>query len=180
MIIGYARPYDEDPSCLKQIQQLKTHHCQQIVQETHSSAEERCALENMVENLSASDKIICVKLFALADSSLHLVEILEEIEQKRAFIHSLTEDIDTSTASGCQFTHIVKQLVDFQSDVISEKTKQGLRIAQKKGIITGRPRKPDENVQRALVMYNSRKYSLAEIRQETGISKTTLYRYLES
>ena len=63
--------------------------------------------------------------------------------------------------------------------MISEKTKKGLSEAKQKGIATGRPRKPDENVQRAIIMYQSKKYSLAEIKNETGISKSTLYRYLE-
>ena len=74
----------------------------------------------------------------------------------------------------------MKYLVEFQSDVISEKTKQGLYEAKQKGVTTGRPRKPDENVKRAILMYQSKKYSLAEIKAETGISKSTLYRYLEN
>jgi len=52
--------------------------------------------------------------------------------------------------------------------------------AKQKGANPGRPRKPDENVKRAIAMYESRKYSLAEITNETGISKSTLYRYLEN
>ena len=63
--------------------------------------------------------------------------------------------------------------------MISEKTKIGISKAKQKGITTGRPRKPDENVQRAIIMYQSKKYSLDEITNETGISKSTLYRYLE-
>lgn len=43
----------------------------------------------------------------------------------------------------------------------------------------GRPRKLDGNVMKAIQMYESKEYSLAEIREETGISKTTLYRYLD-
>lgn len=44
----------------------------------------------------------------------------------------------------------------------------------------GRPRKADDNVKRAIIMYQSQKFSLAQIKEETGISKTTLYRYLEN
>ena len=73
----------------------------------------------------------------------------------------------------------VKHLVEFQSDVISEKTKKGLNEAKQKGVVTGRPRKPDENVQRAIEMYQSKNYTLTQIKEETGISKSTLYRYLE-
>src|SRR5699024_910086 len=77
--------------------------------------------------------------------------------------------------AGYSFSHIVKHLATFQSDVISEKTKKGLSKAKQKGVTAGRPRKPDENVQRAIQMYESKKYSLAEMKSETGISKATLY-----
>ena len=85
-----------------------------------------------------------------------------------------------SNTTGYHFIYIVKHLVKFQSDVISEKTKKGLYEAKQKGITTGRPKKSDENVKRAIIMYQSKKYSLTEIKNETGISKSTLYRYLES
>lgn len=180
MLIGYMRPYHEDPTCEKQSELMTEFHCEKVIMEEHSSAKKRAHLTDMINDLQSGDKIIILKLFALADSSLHLVEILEMIEGKGAFIHSIKEGIDTSDAGGYQFSVIIKHLVEFQRDVISEKTKQGLRHAQEKGVSPGRPRKPDENVQRAIIMYESKKYSLAEIREETGISKTTLYRYLES
>ena len=44
----------------------------------------------------------------------------------------------------------------------------------------GRPKKPDANVQKAILMYESKKYTLAEIKEATGISKSTLYRNLEN
>ncbi|BFH68639.1 hypothetical protein J27TS7_25470 [Paenibacillus dendritiformis] len=74
----------------------------------------------------------------------------------------------------------MRHLLDFQSDVISQKTKQGLYEAKEKGHSAGRPRKPDENVKRAILMYQSKSYTLSEIKEATGISKSTLYRYLEN
>ncbi|WP_252232229.1 helix-turn-helix domain-containing protein, partial [Clostridium sp. ZBS15] len=100
-------------------------------------------------------------------------------DKKEAFLQSINEKIDTSNKNGYTFTEIIKHLVKFQSDVISEKTKKGLYEAKQKGVTPGRPKKPDENVKHAIVMYESKKYSLSEIKKETGISKSTLYRYLE-
>ncbi|MFC5591570.1 recombinase family protein [Sporosarcina soli] len=180
MLIGYMRPNEDDQTCDMQMTELRKLNCGKIIAEEHSSAKKRVQLINMIDDLKQGDKIIITKLFSLADSTRHLVELLQVIEEKGANIQSLKEGIDTSNRSGYQFSYIVKHLVEFQSDVISEKTKKGLRNAQKKGVTTGRPRKPDENVQRAIIMYESKKYSLAEIRDETGISKSTLYRYLES
>lgn len=180
MLIGYVRPNDDDQTCDIQITKLRNLNCDKIIAEEHSSAKKRTQLMNMIDDLRSGDKIIIERLYSLADSTRHLVELLQVIEEKGAWIQSIKEGIDTSNESGYQFSHIAKHLVEFQSDVISERTKKGLRNAEKKGVNTGRPRKPDENVQRAIIMYESKKFSLAEIRAETGISKTTLYRYLES
>jgi AcrR family transcriptional regulator len=55
-----------------------------------------------------------------------------------------------------------------------------MEFAKQKGAGPGCPRKTDENVELAIMMYQSQQYSLAEIKEETGISKSTLYRYLEN
>jgi len=174
------RPYEDDLNCENQLNMLKENFCETIISEEHSSAKKRTQLNNMLNNLNQGDKVVVAKLFALADSTRHLVELLETIQSKGAYLQSLAENIDTSNKSGYSFYDIVKLLVEFQGDVISEKTKKGLLEAKQKGITAGRPRKPDENVQRAIIMYQSKEYSLTQIKEETGISKSTLYRYLEN
>jgi len=180
MLLGYVRPTHEDPNLSLQINELSKIEGIRIVQEEHDSAKKRIALQEMMDSLQADDQIIVYKLYSLADSTRHLVELLDEIKQKGASIVSLTENIDSSKKDGYSFNTIVRHLVEFQSDVISEKTKSGLNEAHKKGNSAGRPRKPDENVQRAIVMHESKKYTLIEIKEATGISKSTLYRYLEN
>ncbi|HLR63318.1 MAG TPA: recombinase family protein [Lentibacillus sp.] len=180
MLIGYMRPDQDDLDCKHQLGMLQEKKCTKIIAEAHASAKRRVHLEDLIKNLNQGDKIIVVKLYTIADSTRHLVEILESIERKGAYLQTFQEGIDTSCTAGYSFSHIVKHLATFQSDVISEKTKKGLSKAKQKGVTAGRPRKPDENVQRAIQMYESKKYSLAEIKNETGISKSTLYRYMES
>lgn len=180
MLIGYMRPDQDDVNCEQQLELLKKYHCHKMFAETHVSAKRRSQLEDMLHNLDRGDKIIVSKFYTLADSTRHLVELLDKLEEKGAHLQSLKEAIDTSHAEGYSFTAIVKHLAAFQSDVISGQTKKGMTKAKQHGMTAGRPRKPDANVKRAISMYESRKYSLAEIKDETGISKSTLYRYLES
>ncbi|WP_044783951.1 recombinase family protein [Bacillus thuringiensis] len=180
MLIGYMRPYQDDLKCEEQLKNLENLKCTTIVSEEHSSAKKRTQLASLISDLKKGEKVVVAKLFALADSTRHLVELIEEIDKKGAYFQSLAEGIDTSNSAGYSFSNIVKHLVNFQSDVISEKTKKGLYEAKQKGITPGRPRKPDENVKRATVMYQSGNYTLAQIKEKTGISKSTLYRYLEN
>lgn len=179
MLIGYVRPYRGDLNCEYQLEKLKKLNCETIIIEEHSADKKRTQLDKMINGLNKGNVIAVAKLFSIADSTHHLVELLEEIDMKGAYLLSLAEGIDTSKPSWSNFKDMVKDLVQFQSDVISEKTKEGLDEAKQKGVTTGRPKKPDENIQRAIGMYESKKYSLSDIKEETGISKSTLYRYLE-
>lgn len=179
MLIGYMRPNQGDPQCSRQLESLKKAGCGLIISEDHPSAKNRIQLENALRMLKYSDKIVVEKLFVLADSTRHLGELIEEIKAKGAFLKSISEGIDMRDSDSYSFGDIVSHIVAFQSDLISERTKEGLCEAKEKGIATGRPRKPDENVRRAIGMYQSKKYSLADIKDATGISKSTLYRYLE-
>ncbi|MBT2690981.1 recombinase family protein [Bacillus sp. ISL-47] len=178
MLIGYARPYSSDPNCEEQHMLLTNMNCDKIVSEAHFSSKQRINLKNIINSLNPGDKVVVGKLFAFADSARHLVELLSAIEGKGAHFLSLKEGIDTSKNIKGSFKDIVLHIVEFESDIISEKTKEGINEAKQKGIVPGRPKIPDENVKRAIAMYQSKEYSLAEIKNETGISKSTLYRYL--
>ncbi|WP_404328720.1 recombinase family protein [Mesobacillus maritimus] len=180
MFIGYMRPSQDDPNCENQRQKLTEIGCVRMITEDHSSPKKRVQLKNLMNNLTEGDKIVISRLSILADSTRHLVDLFEIIDGKGAFVFSIKEKIDTNNDSGYSFQTILKHLLEFQSDLISEKTKKGLSEAKQKGISAGRPRKADKNVQRAIEMYQTKSFTLSEIKAETGISKSTLYRYLEN
>ena len=102
MLIGYMRPYRGDPNCEFQLEKLAGINCNIIFEEEHSSAK-RMQLEKMLSNLNPGDQIMVTKLFTIADSTRHLVELLDILDNKGAYIHSLTEGIDTSTTDGKSF-----------------------------------------------------------------------------
>lgn len=180
MLIGYMRPYQDDINCTNQLKELKKIPCDLYHSEEHASPKKRVTLQNMMNQLQSGDTVVVTRLFSIADSTRHLAELLDQINEQQAFLFSLHEKIDTRELAGQLFYGNVKSLLNFQSDIISENTRKGIYEAKEKGTRLGRPRKLDENVKKAIHMYESKKYSLAQIREETGISKTTLYRYLEN
>ncbi|PKH11699.1 recombinase family protein [Planomicrobium sp. MB-3u-38] len=180
MLIGYARPSLEDPACQQQLSLLKQTGCSAFYTEEHASPKKRERLQELLEKATSGDQVVVAKLYTWADSTRHLIELLDALESKGVSFYSLYENIEIGTGKEYSFTNILRNLADFQSDAISEKTKAGLSVAKEKGAVSGRPRKPDENVKKAMEMHHSKRYSLAEIKETTGISKSTLYRYLES
>jgi len=180
MNIVYLRPYFEDPNCEIQKIRIQTYDIDETIVENTASSKVRKGLQQALNCLQPGDTLIVSHLYVLADSTRHLIELLEQLASKEAFLISVREGIDTQFPLKHSFLEIVQHLVQHQSDVISMTTREGLTKARKLGKQAGRPRKADTNVKRAIEMYHSKEYSLSEIRKQTGISKSTLYRYLES
>ncbi len=70
-------------------------------------------------------------------------------------------------------------LAEMERELIVERTQAGLQAARKRSRFGGRPRVYKKIVEKALKLYESKDYSVAEITELTGVSKATLYRRLK-
>lgn len=172
------RPLHDDEKLERQLRSLEGKY-EKVFKETHGSPKGRVKLEELLVELKPGDEIIVEKMVSLADTSHHLYDLLKLAEKDQVSIHFLKEGIISSSTLHLHLKEIMEHLTAFQSDAIKQSTTIGMEAARKKGKSIGRPKKSDENVQKAMKMYHDG-YSLHEIKKETGISKSTLYRYLES
>lgn len=105
---------------------------------------------------------------------------MDIIHQKGANLKSLKEPwLDTTTPQGKLLFTSFAGISQFDRDLISQRTKEGLSIARARGRKRGRPGKPLKDIELALKMYDSKNYSIGEISKATGLSKTSLYRYVD-
>ena len=106
--------------------------------------------------------------------------MVDKIEKTGANIKSLSESwLDTTTPQGKLMFTIFAGISQFERDLISQRTKEGLASARARGRKGGRPAKNKNDIEKAFKLYNSKDYSLKEIHEMTGVSKTTLYRYIK-
>ena len=136
----------------------------------------------MINQLRAGDKVIVYDLSRLGRNTRHLLDIVEDFNNKGIDLLVLkgigNEPIDTSTATGQLMFTIFSALSQFQSDQIREKTHAGLAAARARGRKGGRPFKDKKDIEYALSLYDSKKYTIAEIEEKARVSRGTLYRYL--
>lgn len=71
-------------------------------------------------------------------------------------------------------------LAEFERNLVRERTKAGLNAARARGRLGGRRKvlAPDKR-RLAVQLYQERKYTVMEICRLMGISKPTLYAYIE-
>jgi len=181
MKIGYARVSTEEQSLNRQIDMLNEVGCEKIFEEKISGIKrERQELIKMLEQLRKGDLIIVADLTRLSRSVKELFQLVEQIEAKGANIKSLKESwMDTSTPQGKLMFTIFAGLSQFERDLISQRTIEGLVAARARGKKGGRPPKDEKDIKLAKKMYEEKIYSISEITKATGIGKTALYKYFK-
>ena len=125
------------------------------------------------------DVVIVTELSRLSRSVKDLFEIVEKINQAGADIQSLKETwINTVSPQGKLLFTIFAGISQFERDLIRQRTMEGLQAARARGRNGGRPPKEKSKIELAISMYDSKVCSISQILEATGISKTTLYRYV--
>ena len=140
MIIGYARVSTDDQNLDAQTDALEAAGAGKLFADKISgSKRERPELDKMLDQLRDGDVVIVTKYDRLARSLKDLLEIVETIRERGAGFRSLAEDIDTTTPAGRLVFHVFASIAQFERERISERTKEGLASARKRGRIGGRP-----------------------------------------
>jgi len=88
--------------------------------------------------------IIVSKLDRLGRSLKHLISLLDEFQLKKVDFIAVTQNIDTTTASGRLQWQIMGAFAEFERELIRERTKEGLKNSPKKHLIgkRGKDKKP--------------------------------------
>jgi DNA invertase Pin-like site-specific DNA recombinase len=73
--------------------------------------------------------IIVTKLDRLGRSLQHLLSLFNEFQSKGIDFIAITQNIDTTSATGKLQLHILAAFAEFERNLISERTKEGLRRA---------------------------------------------------
>jgi DNA invertase Pin-like site-specific DNA recombinase len=182
MKFGYARVSTQDQNLQMQIDALLNAGVEDkniFREKITGTKKDRPQLDEMLKYLRAGDTVVVWKLDRIGRSMKHLIEIIDDFNQKGINFISLHENIDTTSATGKLVFRIFASLAEFERDMISERTKAGLESARARGRSGGRPSKKNDKVELALKMYRSKEYSISQITEATGLSKTTLYRYID-
>jgi DNA invertase Pin-like site-specific DNA recombinase len=174
--LGYARvsTRDQDPSA--QVKALKADGCDEVFVETASGAKaDRPRLQELLGRARKGDTIVIWKLDRLARSVLHLQTLAQTLKDRGIELRSLTDSIDTQSASGKLLFAVLGAIAEFERDVMLERTHEGLRKAKASGKKCGRKPTPPEVIALAAAMVLGG-MSIRAAAKAVGVSATTLIR----
>ncbi len=181
MNIGYARVSTEEQNLDLQRQALEAAGCKKIHEDhgVSGAAIERPGLADALAAARSGDVLVVWKLDRLGRSLPHLVEIINGLRKAEVGFRSLQERIDTTSAGGRFYLHILAALAEFEREMISERTKAGMASARRRGKHIGRPRKlTAQQVTHARELINSGMETRAAVAALFGVDVATLRRAL--
>jgi DNA invertase Pin-like site-specific DNA recombinase len=139
----------------------------------------RPGLSVALSHLRSGDTLVVWRLDRLARSLSHLIELVNHLAGQGIAFKSLTERIDTASATGKLVFHIFGALAEFERNLIKERTVAGLSAAR--GRLGGRPKLNLKSGKVALArkLYADKSNAISEICKTLHISRATLYRYVK-
>ena len=184
MKIGYARVSTQEQTLDLQLDALARAGCEHdhiYVDSISGSVRgvERPGLGKALTYARAGDQLVIWRLDRLGRSLRDLIEQVAGLERREIELVSLQERIDTTTPAGRALFQMCGVMAEFERNLISERTKAGLAAARARGRKGGRkPKMTPAKIDRAAELMQERRLTVREIADLSGVTTTTLYRYL--
>jgi DNA invertase Pin-like site-specific DNA recombinase len=179
MLIGYVRVSTAEQNTELQRSALNSAGCALIFEDRASGSNaRRPELKRALRRVRKGDTLVVWKLDRLGRSVGDLISLVGDIQRRGGHFQSLTDSINTSTAMGRFFFHVMGALAEMERELIVERTLAGLAAAREEGRVGGRPRKmTPENVAyaRRLLENGATRQQVADV---LCVSLSSVYRHV--
>ena len=139
-ILGYARVSTHDQHPDAQRDRLMEAGALRVFTDIISGKRfDRPALAELIDHARPGDRLCIIRLDRLGRSLRELLETVDDLKARGIHLLSLEERLDTSSAAGELVFHVFGAIAHFERRLISERTRDGIAAARKRGRTPGRP-----------------------------------------
>ena len=175
-VLGYARVSTADQDAAGQHDRLEEAGAVRIFTDIVSGASsERPELARLIDHARPGDSLCVTRLDRLGRSLAELLGTVEDLRSRDIHLMSLEERIDTSSAAGELVFHVFGAIAHFERRLISERTREGIAAARRRGSRPGRPPVDPEKAA-ALRRLADAGMTPGRAARQLGIGRSTAYR----
>lgn len=181
MNIAYIRVSTIDQNESRQLEGLEKYDIDKIFQEKVSAKDiNRPQLKAMFEFAREGDTIYGWDFSRLARSTKDLLNIVEQLENKRIHLKSIKENLDTSTPAGKLMLTMIGAINEFERANLLERQREGIAIAKRQGKFKGRKAIDNpENWKGIYLKWKSRELTAANAMKSLGLKRNTFYKLVK-
>jgi len=178
--IGYLRVSTEDQCIDRQVDALRGQCDEWHIERTSAAARKRPVFETVLENLSDGDCLVVLDLDRAFRSTIDAIQTVEDLQTRGVALKIINLNVDTTTPGGMLVYTVLSACAEFERRIISQRTKEGMAAAKKRGKKLGRPSKlSEEQLKRAAFTIQCGEKSVGVMAQEYGMSPWGLVRAIK-
>jgi DNA invertase Pin-like site-specific DNA recombinase len=136
--------------------------------------DDRPGLTSVLAFVRPGDVLVVWKLDRLGRSLSHLLTIINSLRERKVSFRSLTEGMDTTTASGELLFHMFGALAQYERALTRERVVAGLAAAKRRGRLGGRPLAIAGEKLETVIAALEGGMSKAAVCRNFGVKRTTL------
>lgn len=175
MKVAYVRVSTVEQNEARQVEALKKHGIDKWYTEKVSGKDtNRPKLKEMLEFIREGDTVYIHDFSRLARSTKDLLDIVEQINAKKAHLVSNKENLDSSTPTGKLMLTMIGAINEFERENLLERQREGIAEAVKAGKYKGRKEINIDDFGKHYNRYMSREVSKSQLAKELDISRPTL------
>lgn len=177
--IGYLRVSTVDQNPDRQVDGLKDI-CDELHVETLSAvSRKRPVYETVMKRLRPGDVLVIWDLDRAYRSAKDALSELDALHQRGVHFHIARLNIDTATPTGRFLYTVMGGLAEFERLTLSQRTKEGLLAARRRGTRLGRPPKLDAGQVAAAREQLSHGETIGRVARALGVTPSTVTRALQ-
>ncbi len=140
---------------------------------------ERPGLDKALAAVRAGDTFVVTKLDRLARSVPDARDIVEQLSSRGVLFAMGNSVYDWTNPNNKLFLNLLAMVAEFESDLIRQRTREGMAIARSRGRLKGRQPSLSPAQQRELLkMYEREEHTVVELAEIFRVSRPTVYRVL--
>jgi len=177
---GYARVSTQMQSTDNQEQLLAEHGCDKVFVEKYTGTKsDRPQLNDLRGQLRNGDTVVVTKLDRLGRSTKDLLQIVSDFEDMEVNLVVTQQNIDTTSIEGRLFFTLISAFAQFEAEIISARTRDGLTAAKAMGRLGGRrPLLNPAQIKQAKKLHLEG-MSVTKISELFTVTRQCIYRALE-
>ncbi|MFH7813246.1 MULTISPECIES: recombinase family protein [Acetobacter] len=184
-IYGYARVSTDDQKHDGQTDELAAAGVgpDRIVSEKVSGgvrAAARPGLSGLLDRLTEGDTLTVTKLDRLGRDAPDTLSLIRDLRGRGVGVRILGLGADTTGPAGNLILGVLASVAEWERSVISERTKDGLAAARRRGRIGGRRHALSPSARAEVITAHQAGQSVSEIARRYRVDRSTIYRALSA
>lgn len=136
----------------------------------------RPELKRMMDFVREGDVVIVESISRFARNTRDLLELVEQLAEKKVEFISKKEALDTSTPSGRFVLTIFGAVAQLEREYLLQRQKEGIAIAKQEGKYKGRKPLVHPELDSVITLWRNGEITAVEAMRRLKVSKTTFYR----